>query len=399
MTMNTKMMIAAASIAVGSAVFAATPKELADAGDWAGLMRCGYVATTNNMPKDKALEVADIAIATSNSWVATAFAKDGLADYDAIYKKLVPVLPRKDVVYAAWEIAWRNKDIAKALEVLETVIGSKDMPVAWASGGLVWCMWNGCSESEFLRLATKALEAKDYAMAAAPFRYNKTTTRWTLVESAELKAWREANYDKVVPAAITIAKEKADKSVYGMYDSVIFFEGIKDLQAADKSTPNAMKWFDESMFNDINKPIWNNMYLTEYMFGQKMLSAYVKNATDAEAVYSFITSKLLAADVKAALNDAWYKLGADKQTALKTAVKIGNTDKVIDALLLTTDNVTPELLEAAISMINGVDADYRTADIVRVLKNINAKYTLKLYDDRDTWEPLLSKVRAMIEAR
>lgn len=397
--MNTKMMIAAASIVVGSAVFAATPKELADAGDWAGLMRCGYAATTNNMPKDKVLDVADVAIAMSNSLVAAAFAKDGLTDYASVYNKLVPVLPRKDAVYAAWAIAKQNKDAVKALEVLETVIGSKDMPVAWAGGGLAWCMWNGCAEADFLRLATKALEAKDYATASAPFWYNKTTTHRAFVESAELKAWREANYDKVIPKVIAIAKDKADKSVYGMYNSVVFFEGIKDLQANDKSTPNAMKWFDESMFNDINKPIWNNYYLVEYTFGQKMLAAYVKNATDAEAVYGFITSKLRESDVKSALNDAWYKLGANKHTALKTAVKIGNTDKVIDALLLTTDNVTPELLEAAIPLINGVDADYRTADIVRVLKNINAKYTLKLYDDRDTWEPLLSKVRAMIEAR
>lgn len=397
--MNIKMMIAAASITVGSVVFAITPKELAADADWQGLIRCGYTATTNNMPKDKVLEVVDAAIAMSNGYVAAYFAKDGLVDCDTVYSRLVPALPRKDAVYAAWNIAYRNKDTVKALEILETVIGSKDMPVAWANAGLAWCMWNGCAESEFLRLSTKALEAQDYMTAAAPFRYNKTGIHYAFIESAELKAWRDMNYDKVVPKAVAIAKNKADTSVYSMYNAVMAFEASKDLQADDKSTPTAMKWFDESMFNDINKPFRTNRYWVKYVLGQKMLAAYIKNATDVEAVYGFITSKLDEANARAILADAWYKLGNDKRTALKTAVKIGNTDKIIDALLLTTDNITPKLLEAAIPMINSVDADYRADDIVRVLKNINAKYTLKLYDDRDAWEPVLSKVRAMIEVR
>ena len=47
--------------------------------------------------------------------------------------------------------------------------------------------------------------------------------------------------------------------------------------------------------------------------------------------------------------------------------------------------------------MSDVDAGYRTDDLRLALANVNKKYTIKLYDDRDTWEPILSKIRAMIE--
>lgn len=168
------------------------------------------------------------------------------------------------------------------------------------------------------------------------------------------------------------------------------------------SSANAMKLFDASMYDDKNTPKYIGWYCANYKFGQEMLKAFIKNTTNAEVIYNWVTTKLLKDEKTAgveALKSAWYKLGKNKNVALKAAIQIGDADKVIDALLLTTDNITPKLLEAAILLINGCDADYRADDIVRVLKNINAKYTIKLYDDRDAWEPVLSKVRAMIEVR
>ena len=49
--------------------------------------------------------------------------------------------------------------------------------------------------------------------------------------------------------------------------------------------------------------------------------------------------------------------------------------------------------------LNKLDREYRKADVLSILNNVNSKYTLKLYDDAKTWEPVISKVRAMIEVR
>ena len=65
---------------------------------------------------------------------------------------------------------------------------------------------------------------------------------------------------------------------------------------------------------------------------------------------------------------------------------------------MTIDSsIASELIEKVVAQINTFDPDYRAADVLKALRVINKKYTLKLYDDRDTWEPILSKVRALID--
>ena len=68
-------------------------------------------------------------------------------------------------------------------------------------------------------------------------------------------------------------------------------------------------------------------------------------------------------------------------------------------LLTAKEELTADQLENVIPVINSLDADYRAADVVKALRNINARYTIKLYDDRKTWEPILSKIRALIDVR
>ena len=50
-----------------------------------------------------------------------------------------------------------------------------------------------------------------------------------------------------------------------------------------------------------------------------------------------------------------------------------------------------------ILILNSFDPDYRPTEVLKALKVINKKYTLKLYDNHDTWEPILSKIRALID--
>ena len=79
------------------------------------------------------------------------------------------------------------------------------------------------------------------------------------------------------------------------------------------------------------------------------------------------------------------------------ATYIGDKDKIIDAFKNIGLTATPAQINSFIEVANALDVGYRTDEVKLILATINKKYTLKLYDDRDTWEPILSKVRALLE--
>ena len=79
------------------------------------------------------------------------------------------------------------------------------------------------------------------------------------------------------------------------------------------------------------------------------------------------------------------------------ALYIGDKDKIIDTFKNIGLTATPAQLNGFIEAANALDVGYRTDEVKSILAAINKKYTLKLYDDRDTWEPILSKVRALME--
>lgn len=87
----------------------------------------------------------------------------------------------------------------------------------------------------------------------------------------------------------------------------------------------------------------------------------------------------------------------DEKTRVETAIYLDDVDKLIDALKVVGDDLDAKTVESIIAPLNGVNAGYRTDDLRLALANVNKKYTIKLYDDRDTWEPILSKIRAMLD--
>lgn len=111
----------------------------------------------------------------------------------------------------------------------------------------------------------------------------------------------------------------------------------------------------------------------------KILDRNAKNKDASKAVFSFV-----------AKNSTW------SQTA-DFALYIGDADIILDTFVKIDTTATAAQIDAIIPIFNSFDAGYRSADLATALKNINKKYTLKLYDDRDTWEPILSKIRAMID--
>ena len=89
----------------------------------------------------------------------------------------------------------------------------------------------------------------------------------------------------------------------------------------------------------------------------------------------------------------------DENFLFEMALYIGNNDKIIDIVTNTKGGLSPENIEEFIKIVVGADIDYKKAEILKALKTVNQRYTLKLYDDRDKWEPVLSKIRALIDTK
>ena len=92
-------------------------------------------------------------------------------------------------------------------------------------------------------------------------------------------------------------------------------------------------------------------------------------------------------------------ISKDVMFGLDAALYLKDNDKLIDMLLVANEELTAEQLKQVIPIINSLDVDYRTAEVVKALRNINSRYTLRLYNEREVWEPILSKIRAMIDVR
>lgn len=84
---------------------------------------------------------------------------------------------------------------------------------------------------------------------------------------------------------------------------------------------------------------------------------------------------------------------------LNVALYLNDADKIISTFAACDMSLTAKDIEAALPAINALDPNYKPAEVMTALKAVNQRYTLKLYDDRDTWEPVLSKIRAMIDCR
>lgn len=125
---------------------------------------------------------------------------------------------------------------------------------------------------------------------------------------------------------------------------------------------------------------------------------------------AFLESKFVTEERKAKIAKIADKFAKDKSATeklypevkdsgvkIELAVYLNDVDKIIDALKTVNDKVDAKVIGSIIAPLNAVDVGYRTDDLRFALMNVNKKYTLKLYEDRDTWEPILSKIRAMID--
>lgn len=143
--------------------------------------------------------------------------------------------------------------------------------------------------------------------------------------------------------------------------------------------------------------IFKKLVKTPYY--NKAIDAIASSVTDPTTALAF--AKII--DKNANNNEMTKKLypviSNDIHCACEVAFYLNDIDKVINIMINAGEELTAEELNKMIPMINALDVDHRSAEVVKALRNINSRYTLRLYNERETWEPILSKIRAMIDVR
>ncbi len=400
--MNKTTMTLAAALALGASAFAATPQEMVAAKDWEAFSMCGFATITNYMPKANAADVYAACLATNvNYWKAANLALLGYAaSPEQCYNDLKSKWPTKEAFSSAWAIA-ANKNVnnlAWQLEIAEEASKAQTtLPKDWACNVLVYSNKLKTNEAEFLRIASEALARGDFVTACAPIFTWPRSSGWNAAETETLKAWRDANASAVMTG---LAEMDMFPEVCTKWRVCMFNLATRDLAAGDKGCSYAMRFFNPKFYDaKFGNLSWAGQYLRDWTFGKAQLDAFMKNSTDAKLMYKWLTKQINKTDRSKLFKMNFEKFATDPNVAFKVALEINDTDKMLDALLSSTADLTPEEITAIIEKVVALDADYRAADVVKILKNINAKYTLKLYDDRDTWEPILSKIRALIDTR
>lgn len=399
--MNKRTMTLAAALALGASAFAATPQEMVAAKDWEALSMSGFATITNYTPKANMADVYSACLTTTNCIKAAELALLGYASTpEQCYADVKAKWPSPDAFYAAWRIASNSKinNLAWQLELAEEASKAQTVPYKdWACNVLVHGNKLKTNEAEFLRIASEALARGDFVTACAPISTWPRSSGWNADETETLKAWRDANASAIMTG---LAEMDMVPEVCSKWRVCIFNLSTRDIAAGDKDCNYVMKFFNPKFYDaKFGSLSWGRQYLRDWTFGKAQLDAFMKNSTDAKLMYKWLIKQTNKTDRSKLFKTYFDKFATDPNVAFKVALEINDVDKMLDALVASTNGLTPEEITAIIEMVVSLDTDYRAADVVKILKNINAKYTLKLYDDRDTWEPILSKIRALIDTR
>lgn len=357
-----KLMIIGA-IAVAAVSYALTPAEIVELPNYTQ-----FTEAVNNTDKQEVFNAC--------------LAKDTMRGYN---RALWLVCKESNTV---WQVALAEATIDNAM------VKSNQNQNAFVFSVLMQNDLYAKDTQNFLRFCDRALDNKDYITALAGIHAGKVMKNFNIEEPAEVKAWKFANYVEILKGLVTIDTDASRQ----YYASGLFAMSRYDLAANDAQNTIAMKAFVADVYAGKNIiPLYAGTYTT-FALSKASNAAFWPVATDPERIYR-AAMKLLPADRIVKFDEKWNEIKKNPSIALKVAIYRDNVDKIIDSLLASTDNLDAATIEKIIAPLNSVDADYRKDDILKVLKNINSKYTIKLYDDRDKWEPVLSKVRAMADVR
>lgn len=251
-------------------------------------------------------------------------------------------------------------------------------------------VWMAPSEIEVacVKVAGSSSKLKANALASMVYIYGKKY--W----DGRLNALCEQYFDTVKNAIL----DGSFKPHYQVFDFATYVVNTRKDYALVAQLLDNIKWFEAYGANTKSRC----PYIAEvYKKCEPTLSGLRKQYLASVAENDFqLTTVALAQDKtdgnKKSTESIYSKL-TGLTSKLDTALYLGDNDKLVDVLMTIDNSIAPKLIGKAVARINTFDPDYRAADVLKALRVINKKYTLKLYDDRDTWEPILSKVRALID--
>ena len=301
----------------------------------------------------------------------------------------------------AWQVRWLdttlndNEYIAISNNVY--TVASR---TCWNKFGLL-----PAEETEQLRIANKAFNTKIYKVAAIA-TYHQALQKTFIKKYKEtnaLREWKIANSQFLC----NYFEQTKNYNYCMMIATSIFYYDVENQDySCSLSMPLFKKEycnFDQQQFVHFLKCRLNGKRRSslragyKYTFFNTVYDIAINNATTPFALNAIIHYKNYG--VTDLYKKYWTKLNKNPYVARSVAIKLKDIDKKIDSYLMSVERLTPKNINVIIKEFNGLDVDYRKADVLKILRNINSKYTLNLYDDRDTWEPILAKIRAMIEVR
>lgn len=209
-----------------------------------------------------------------------------------------------------------------------------------------------------------------------------------------LYALREQNFE-LVKTAILSGEFIPCFNVFGF---VYYVSGSRRDYALCAQLLDNIKWFERFGENKTAKCIYlSNVYRKYEPTLTGLRKQYLASVAKNDFQLTTVARAQDETDGNKDTTQSIYSKIKSKSVKLDIAYYLEDKDKIIDILLSIDDSISSKQIEKAIEVINTFDPDYRTADVLKALRVINKKYTLKLYDDHDTWEPILSKVRALID--
>lgn len=348
--------------------------------------------------------VCNAAIAITNASKVISKCRDkGLLSFADVQSLLADKPWMENEMYAN-AVASSNVEVrAACYTALENFACAGDV----TASSLIYATWRTFGTTAAQRLATgKKIITAGYPIRAIQILYggipqNVVIGRQTdPYYTEEYMAWCRENYESMKSAWLAAAPtlNAAGNPINFWSDGGdIVFWGLMYCRAKIASW-STMDAFTDKTLVYLNAGQWVMAAAHDSTFFKKCLTALAK-CDKLKMNYRITAAKRLDAILKnkTATETLWPAL-VDDADKINIALYLNDVDKLIDTLKNVGDKLDAKTVESIIIPLNGVNAGYRTNDLRLALANVNKKYTLKLYDDRDTWEPILSKIRAMIDA-
>ena len=357
-----------------------------------------------NTPKEQitaenAPQILDAAIATTNSSAMNRLIDSKTTTYAQLFEKLknnhLWFYASKDT---GIKVGTNAEKIASFQNFVDTWIALDDEEQQ-AKYIIIFCDWSAMNFKNKVFMPASEIEAACAKVAASNTKL-KANALASMLYIYGYPYWH-GRLDSICEQYFDIVKDsilRGDfKATYQVFDFVIYVNNIrKDYDLAAKLLDN-IKWYvnytDSKKYCPFLSGDDKNFEPTLSTLRKQYLASYAKNDFQ-------LTTVALAQDkidgTKEATKSIYSKL-KDTSVKLDIALYLNDNDKLIDVLMTIDNSIAPEKIEKVIVIINTFDPDFRAADVHKALRIINKKYTLKLYDDRDTWEPILSKVRALMD--